>query len=80
MVKNLPAMQETRVQSLGTLEGFRQWNDKCICTVNDGLSWEVCRKAAGGENGAEDLFQEEYDDMLAITIAVRKTRLDKRVV
>ena len=40
----------------------------------------MCRKAAGGENGAEDLFQEEYDDMLAITIAVRKTRLDKRVV
>ena len=38
------------------------------------------QKSSWGENGAEDLFQEEYDDMLAINIAVRNTRLDKRVV
>ena len=38
------------------------------------------QKSSWGENGAEDLLQEEYDDTLAINIAVRKARLDKGVV
>lgn len=36
----------------------------------------MCRKAVGGENGAVDLFREEYDEVIAINIAVKKTRLD----
>ena len=57
MVKNLPAMQETWVQSLGQVDPF----EKDITTHSSILSWEIPWKEEPGGLQSMGLQRVEHD-------------------